>query len=106
MDGQPARIDLWSVVRIRTEDGSAYFKTTIPTKAITDLEVSNQLTKAIALSVGANNLFNVYPSKGNAALLAVQGAALDNAAVKNEYPQFSPFGVNGGYYYVHMNYTF
>jgi iron complex outermembrane receptor protein len=89
-----------------TQNGIQYFNTELPTKAITDLEISNRLTKSLTLSVGANNLFNQYPNKTNGALLAAQRAALDPAAVRYEYPQFSPFGLNGGYYYARMNYTF
>ncbi len=88
-----------------TEDGGQYFKTTITRKAITDLEVSNQLTKSVTVSVGANNLFNQYPNKVSPGLLAAQRAGLDNAAV-TIYPSFSPIGINGGYYYARVSYSF
>ena len=88
-----------------TEDGGEYFKTTISTRAITDLDISYRLSKTITLSLGANNLFNQYPNKTNAELLRIQRASLDNVAVV-VYPAFSPFGVNGGYYYARMNYNF
>jgi iron complex outermembrane receptor protein len=55
--------------------------------------------------VGANNLFNVYPDKYNPDLVAAQRAGLDNAAVA-QYANFSPFGINGGYYYVKMKIAF
>jgi iron complex outermembrane receptor protein len=88
-----------------SEDGSAYFETVIKPTAITDLEVSYQLTKAWTLSAGANNLFNQYPQHINGGLLAAQRAALDNASV-NVYPAFSPFGINGGYYYARAGLKF
>ena len=88
-----------------TEDGGQYFETKIKAKATTDLEVSARVTKAITLSIGANNLFNKYPDHVNAQLLAAQRAALDNAAV-TVYPSFSPIGINGGYYYARASYTF
>jgi iron complex outermembrane receptor protein len=88
-----------------TEDGGEYFETKISAKATTDLEVSARVTKAITLSIGANNLFNKYPDHVNAQLLAAQRAALDNAAV-TVYPSFSPIGINGGYYYARASYTF
>jgi iron complex outermembrane receptor protein len=50
------------------------------------------------MSIGANNLFNKYPDQVNATLLAERRANLDNGAV-TIYPTFSPFGINGGYYY-------
>jgi iron complex outermembrane receptor protein len=57
------------------------------------------------VSVGANNLFNQYPDHINASLLAEQRANLDNTAV-NVYPAFSPFGINGGYYYARVGLKF
>ena len=88
-----------------TEDGSTYYKTTITRKAITDLEVANQVTKSLTLAVGANNLFNQYPNKVNSGLLAEHRAGLENAAV-GIYPSFSPIGINGGYYYARVSYSF
>ena len=41
----------------------------------------------------------------NKYLLAEQRANLDNGAV-TIYPSFSPFGINGGYYYVRAAYKF
>ena len=88
-----------------TEDGGEYFKTTISTRAITDLDISYRLSKSFTLSIGATNLFNQYPNKTNAELLQIQRANLDNVAVV-VYPAFSPFGVNGAYYYARLNYNF
>ena len=87
------------------EDGTTYYKSVINTTAITDLELSYHFTKQLTFSAGANNLFNQYPDKYNAALTAQQRAADDNAAV-SVYPTFSPFGINGGYYYGKITYTF
>ncbi len=87
------------------EDGTTYYRTRIGTTGITDLELSYHITKQLTFSAGANNLFNQYPDKYNAALTAQQRAADDNAAV-SVYPTFSPFGINGGYYYGRINYTF
>jgi iron complex outermembrane receptor protein len=86
-------------------NGSTYYETKITTKATTDLEVSYRVSKAIMLSAGANNLFNQYPNKNSADLTAAQTAALNTGAV-TLYPSFSPIGINGGYYYGRLNYTF
>jgi iron complex outermembrane receptor protein len=88
-----------------SEDGSTYYETVIKPTAITDLEVSYQLNRAWTLSVGANNLFNQYPNHINNGLLAEQRAGLDNAAV-TILPSFSPFGINGGYYYARAGFKF
>jgi iron complex outermembrane receptor protein len=88
-----------------SEDGSVYHLTEISAKAITDLEVGYKINTAWSVAVGANNLFNKYPNGVNPALLADQRAAGDNAAV-TVLPSFSPFGINGGYYYARANYKF
>ena len=88
-----------------TVNGTLYFKSEIKTTATTDLEVSKLLTRSVTLAIGANNLFNQYPNRNNADLIAAQNAALNTGSV-NQYPSFSPFGINGGYYYVRASYTF
>ena len=88
-----------------TVNGSLYFKTEIKTSATTDIEVSKAFGKAVTLAVGANNVFNKYPDRNNPDLVAAQNAALSNAAA-NQLPSFSPFGINGGYYYARLTYNF
>ncbi len=90
---------------LQSSDGAVYYENKIKTKAITDLEVSYKAGAAWTLSIGANNLFNEYPDMVNKDLLAEQRANLDNGAV-TIYPGFSPFGINGGYYYVRAAYKF
>ena len=55
--------------------------------------------------MGANNLFNRYPDETNSQLMSVYQAAKNTAAV-SVYPSFSPYGINGGYYYARMVYNF
>jgi len=88
-----------------SEDGSVYHLTEVKPKLITDLEVGYKINNSWSVAVGANNLFNIYPNGVNPALLADERAAGDNAAV-NVLPSFSPFGINGGYYYARANYKF
>ena len=86
------------------DDGVTYNNVIHPT-GITDLEVSYMLKSDIKLTAGANNLFNQYPDKLNAQEVASYREANDNAAV-SKYPGFSPFGINGGYYYGKITFTF
>jgi iron complex outermembrane receptor protein len=88
-----------------SEDGAVYYETRIGAAFTTDLELSYQWKRAWSVSVGANNLTNKYPNQVNAQLLAQERASLDNAAV-TVYPSFSPFGINGGYYYARLGYRF
>ncbi|MGF6764364.1 iron complex outermembrane receptor protein [Paraburkholderia sp. GAS33] len=64
---------------------------------VTDLEVRYDVTKRFQIAAGANNLFNVYPSK-----LPYQ-AQLEGA----QYDAFaSTIGEDGGFYYLRARYTF
>jgi iron complex outermembrane receptor protein len=59
----------------------------------------------LKLSIGAVNLFNKFPNHLNGTELAHFEAAADNAAVFN-YPQWSPYGIDGGFYYAKATVTF
>ncbi len=80
------------------------FQNIVSPAAITDLEASYQATDRIKVTAGANNLFNTYPDRKNKDL--VNGYVLnnDNSAV-SKYPDFSPFGINGGFYYGRVTYA-
>ncbi|CAN7606166.1 TonB-dependent receptor [Phenylobacterium sp. LjRoot225] len=66
-------------------------------KWITDLEASYRLNKSLSVAVGANNLFNVYPSANG----------VFNAAIgSGQYPGISPFGFTGGSYYARLQWDF
>ena len=77
-------------------DGNYYLDET-GAKIITDLDLAYRATQHVTLSLGANNLFNIFPNRVNAAGLAASAQA-GNPAVEI-YPSFSPFGINGGYYF-------
>ena len=91
----------WSVLARETALGAAYSYTTTDAvtytyehfspHVLTDLEVTYQATEKIALTGGANNLFNTFPNRVN---LADNGLALGIV-----YPQWSPISINGAYYY-------
>lgn len=67
-------------------------------RTLTDLEVRYAVSKQLQLALGANNLFDVYPSKVPAASRYLGVYQYDTAA--------SQTGFNGGYYYVRASYTF
>ncbi len=81
------------------------YKVKIDATFITDLEISYQLLEPVKLTIGANNLFNEYPDKVNPALRDDYLRANSNGYA-TQYPSFSPFGINGGYYYGKVAYTF
>lgn len=58
-------------------------------KIVTDLDIGYDLSDHVTVSVGANNLFDVYPQKNG--IIAFDGSG--------QYGNFAPFGLSGGFYY-------
>jgi iron complex outermembrane receptor protein len=87
--------------------GFDYFQSKIGVTPITNLDIAYQMKDHLRFSIGANNLFNRFPGRLNAQLLSHENnfAFGDNAGV-TQYPTFSPFGINGGFYYIRGTYTF
>jgi iron complex outermembrane receptor protein len=59
----------------------------------------------VKLTIGANNLLNYYPNRVNG-LLREHYLKNNSNGYVTQYPSFSPFGINGGYYYGKITYTF
>ena len=74
--GVPADVESWA----RTYDA----------RQLVDAEVAYSLNEAVTLVVGAQNLFDRYPQKTLSA--AREGVGMP-------YPENSPYGFNGGFYY-------
>ncbi len=108
-------LDKWSVnlretiygesSQVNLGDDGVEYRSTINPTAITDLEVDYKILANLKIAIGANNIFNQYPDKLNSNLVESYIRADDNAAV-SKYPSFSPFGINGGYYYGRVTLTF
>ncbi len=87
-------------------DGGIFYKQRIGTAYIQDVELNYNLTKELTFSIGANNLFDkrppivaLVPGTTNATL--VNGGNVLDAPLT-----FSPYGINGGYYYGRINVSF
>jgi iron complex outermembrane receptor protein len=79
-------------------------------KWVTDLEIRAQPWGGLELAIGANNLFNTYPTKNpvGQGVDPVTGATR-NYSVNNyflPYSSFSPFGFNGRFLYGRVAYRF
>lgn len=88
-----------------TGPASNCFKNRIGSTFITDLEISYQILAPVKVTIGANNLFNKFPDKlrsdyRNTFLTA------NNQGYVTQYQTISSFGINGGYYYAKVAYTF
>lgn len=73
------------------------FDQTFGAEVLVDLEVAYNVTDNINLAVGANNLLDAYPDRD-------QRIGQQNNGII--YPQFSPFGFSGGFWYVRANVNF
>jgi iron complex outermembrane receptor protein len=73
---------------------------------ITDLEASYEVIHNVKLSLGANNLFNTYPTKEPTAFRQAQFNTNSSAYSSSLYPNFSAYGFNGGFYYGRVTWTF
>jgi len=75
--------------------------------AITNVDMGYRLTDHVRVDVGALNVFDRYPNKLNGVLLSHYDnpAYNDNLGVQ-QYPSFSPFGIDGGFYYLRATFAF
>ncbi|RLK56086.1 iron complex outermembrane receptor protein [Stenotrophomonas rhizophila] len=89
-----------------TEAGSAGNVDVIQTleaRWVTDLDIAFRATETVTLVLGANNLFNTYPTRNIATTPQVSGA--DTFGVF-PYSELSPFGWSGTYYYARLEARF
>jgi iron complex outermembrane recepter protein len=76
----------------------------IPVSAITDLTVAYKITDSIKAELGANNLFDKTPP--NVPNLPGLNKPANGGNVWNAPMTFSPWGINGGYYYARVTLTY
>jgi iron complex outermembrane recepter protein len=89
-----------------TLNGTDFYELEIGTAAIFDLELNYDLTDELEVTVGANNLFNKRPPTiplvpGTTNFTLVNGGNVLDAPYT-----FSPYGINGGYYYGRISLDF
>jgi iron complex outermembrane receptor protein len=68
-------------------------------KIISDVSVNYDPKKWLTITLGSNNLFDVYPDPIKSYENTLQGILIYS-------PEASPFAFNGGYYYVGMSFNF
>ncbi len=74
-----------------SEDGASYGG-----EYIVDTELGYTWNKKVTFVLGAQNLFDTFPTENAGA----------RSGVGNLYSQFTPFGFNGGFYYGRLKYEF
>ncbi len=84
-----------------------YYRTDIGVTPITNLDLGYQFTHYFRMNIGALNLFDRYPDKLNGVLRSHYDnlAYGDNLGVQ-QYPSFSPIGIDGGFYYARATFSF
>jgi iron complex outermembrane receptor protein len=99
--------------QLTSPSGSApFYNQKIGTAGITDLEVAFKPASLIEFAVGANNLFNKRPPVQNnfvpgTTTTATSGPTLVSGGQVYDAPYtFSPYGINGGYYYGRVTLNF
>jgi iron complex outermembrane recepter protein len=69
-------------------------------KTLTDATINFDITKNVSITVGANNLFNVYPDKVLSNYASYSSGQIPYTRNANQ------FGFNGAYYYTTLNVKF
>jgi iron complex outermembrane receptor protein len=82
-----------------------YYKSTIGTIPITNLDVGYHLNKWLKLSIGALNVFDRRPPWRNAEMLGSFFRHANSTGAQVQ-PIWSPFGIDGGYYYAKATFSF
>lgn len=95
-----------SFVYVQDPIAAHYDQIKVENAFITDLEASYQLLRGVKVSLGANNLFNLYPTKQNAAYRAALYNTNSQGYASSVYPSNSPWGYNGGFYYGKVTWSF
>jgi iron complex outermembrane receptor protein len=89
-----------------TPDGGTYYEQTIGTAFIGDIELNYDITPDLGLSLGANNVFNKRPPTVPLVPGTTNATLVNGGNVLDAPLTFSPYGINGGYYYARLNVSF
>lgn len=84
------------------DGGGIYTYTRARSAGIADLETDYHVTKSITLAVGANNLFD----KRQSVEPYIGGETASGAPIYKPPLMYSPYGINGGYYYGRVDVKF
>ena len=83
-------------------------------KWLTDVAVGYNFSDNLRLTIGANNVFDVYPDKWDAGIIDPANPQFGVSPQTNVFPALGfvygwetmPFGMNGGYYYAKLDFKF
>ena len=99
----------YDVRLVPTAPGSGKYQViqTFGAKIITDLSLTYRIGRA-NVTIGANNLLNVYPDRNLESTVASVAAGTNGAdnAGSQPYNYISPFGYNGRFVFIRGSYAF
>jgi iron complex outermembrane receptor protein len=89
-------------------NGASYVEQTFGSEFVFDLEVTYTFNDNFTLSAGAQNIFSNYPDKydNRAGGLGPVYASTGGRFTGDIYPDVSPFGFNGGFWYLKAGFKF
>ncbi len=87
-------------------DGGTYYRQRVGTAYIQDVELNYKLARALEVSIGANNLFDKRPPTVALVPGTTNNTLVNGGNVLDAPLTFSPYGINGGYYYGRINIGF
>lgn len=94
-----ARVNYYSKFTVTSSSNAAQ---TFGSEVVADVEATYALNDHFSLSAGAQNLFNNYPDKDRRSIDRFTGLPGNG----NQYIDASPFGYNGGFWYVRAGVKF
>ncbi len=83
-------------------NGANYYQQKTPTAFLTDLDISYAFTEHVSMTVGASNLTNQSPPVRG---LQTNGQPLDSGTQYFQPLSQSPYGINGGFYFGRVNFS-
>ena len=93
------RVYMYDAFTEFTTDGGDATRIDAGAQWLVDLETSYTMKTGLTISVGAQNLFDSFPDR---TMYPDPGNNLSGT----KYPEYSPYGFNGGYYYLRALYAF
>ncbi|AEG49321.1 TonB-dependent receptor plug [Sphingobium chlorophenolicum L-1] len=96
----------WYGKYTQTDDGPV--SQTFGSEFVFDVEVSYEINKNVTLTAGAQNIFSNYPDKfsNTKGTLGPVYASTGGRFTGDIYPDVSPFGFNGGFWYGKVGFKF
>ncbi len=87
-------------------DGGTFYLQRIGTAFIADLDLNYDITRDLTVTIGGNNLFNKRPPTVSLVPGTTNNTLVNGGNVLDAPLSFSPYGINGGYYYAKISAKF